>query len=140
VARGLITEAGLESVHAHMEAELERGGAHLAGIYVCPHHPTEGVAPYRRECDCRKPKPGLIERAAREMNLDLARSFVVGDAERDLAAGAALGIPGILVATGKGESEFARLRAEGRAPEWFVPDVLAAARLIVDRVAANQGR
>jgi D-glycero-D-manno-heptose 1,7-bisphosphate phosphatase len=135
VARGFIDEAGLAEVHAHMVRELERGSGKIAGVYVCPHHPTEGAPPYRRDCECRKPKPGLLLAAAHELGLDLARSFVVGDAARDLEAGAAAGVAGVLVATGKGEAEFERLVIEERAPERFVPDVLAAARSI-----AGQGR
>ena len=135
VARGFLTEAELAEIHAHMVTELERGGGKIAGVYVCPHHPTEGAPPYRKDCDCRKPKPGLLLAAARDLRLDLARSFVVGDAGRDLEAGLAAGVPGVLVATGKGEAEFERLVVEERAPERFEPDVLAAARAI-----AAQGR
>lgn len=131
VARGLITEAQLLEIHAYLERELARGGARLDGVYTCPHHPSEGAPPYRRECECRKPKPGMLLAAARDLGLDLAQSFVVGDAERDLAAGAAVGARGILVATGKGEAEFERMRREGRAPERFVPDVRVAAQAIV---------
>jgi len=136
VARGFVTEAELAVIHAHMVRELEKGGGKIAGVYVCPHHPTEGFPPYRRDCECRKPKPGLLLAAARELGLDLARSFVVGDASRDLEAGAAAGVAGILVATGKGEAEFERLVVEKRAPERLEPDVLAAAR----RIVALQGR
>jgi D-glycero-D-manno-heptose 1,7-bisphosphate phosphatase len=130
VARGLVTEEELGEIHAHMERELARGGAKLSGIYYCPHHPTEGAPPFRRECECRKPKPGMLIAAARDLGLDLAGSFVVGDAERDLLAGTAVGAPGILVATGKGRAEYERLVREGRAPERFVQDVLAAAKAI----------
>jgi len=133
VARGLIREEELAEIHAHLERELARGGARLDGVYSCPHHPTEGSAPYRRDCECRKPKPGMLLAAARDLGLDLARSWVVGDAERDLAAGAAVGANGVLVATGKGESEHQRLRREGRPPEHFVRDILAAADAIVSR-------
>lgn len=138
VARGLVTEPELAEIHAHLQDELARGGARLDGIYTCPHHPGEGSAPFRRECECRKPKPGMLLAAARELGLDLGRSFVVGDAERDLAAGAAVGARGILVATGKGEAEFGRMTRANRAPERFVPDVLSAARAIA--AEASQGR
>jgi D-glycero-D-manno-heptose 1,7-bisphosphate phosphatase len=137
VARGFITEIELERVHDELRMRLAAHAAHLDGIYACPHHPTEGEPPYRRECDCRKPKSGLLARAAHELGLDLEKSWVVGDAERDLAAGAELGIPGILVATGKGRSEHKRLRAQGRAPEHFVDDLRAAVDVIL---AAHQGR
>lgn len=131
VARGLLTEDTLAAVHAKLEAMLAEGGARVDRIAYCPHHPTEGAPPYRRACDCRKPAPGLLARAIADLALDPAASWVVGDSERDLEAGAALGIPGILVATGKGTAEHARLAAEGRAPERFVPDLAAAAELIL---------
>lgn len=138
VARGLVTEAELAEIHAHLERELARGGARLDGVYTCPHHPSEGSAPFRRECECRKPKPGMLLAAARDLGLDLERSYVVGDAERDLAAGAAVGARGILVATGKGKAEFERMTRAGCAPVRFVPDVLAAAEAIA--AGAVQGR
>lgn len=131
VARGLITESELAVIHARLQEMLASEGAHLDAIYYCPHHPTEGVGAYRVECDCRKPKPGLVLRAAAEMNLDLAQSWCVGDMERDLQAGAAAGLPGILVATGKGVEEEARMRAAGRTPRWFVADLGAAADTIL---------
>ena len=133
VARGMLSEPELERVHDELRRRLLHAGARLDGVYACPHHPTEGEPPYRRECECRKPKSGLIRRAARELALDLSRSWVVGDAERDLHCGFALGVPGILVSTGKGRSESERLRALGRAPEHIVADVGAA----VDRILAQ---
>jgi D-glycero-D-manno-heptose 1,7-bisphosphate phosphatase len=138
VARGLVTEPELAEIHAHLRAMLARGGARLDGVYACTHHPTEGSAPFRRDCECRKPKPGLLLAAARDLGLDLERSYVVGDAERDLAAGDAVGARGILVATGKGRAEFERMTRAGRAPRRFVPDVLAAAEAIA--AGAAQGR
>src|SRR5919204_1512738 len=73
VARGYFTEGLVAEVHAHLAAALDRGGARFDAIYYCPHHPTIGEPPYRLECDCRKPKPGLIHRAAADFRLDLAR-------------------------------------------------------------------
>lgn len=101
IARGLLDERTLARIHAHMHATLAEQGAHLDGVYYCPHHPDIGPAPYRQVCACRKPAPGLFKRAAAELDLDLASSWVVGDSPRDLAAGAALGLPGLLVETGK---------------------------------------
>lgn len=89
VGRGLMSLADLEAVHAKLEAELAAQGARLTAIYACPHDRDAG-------CECRKPRPGLILRAARELSLDLARSLVVGDSPRDLEAGAAAGVPLLL--------------------------------------------
>lgn len=85
VARGLITLEGLEALHDYMRSELARlGSARLDAIYYCPHGPWDG-------CDCRKPKPGMLLRAAQEMGLDLGASYMVGDADSDMQAGAAAG-------------------------------------------------
>ena len=78
-----------------MVEEIAEAGAEVAGVYICPHGPDEG-------CGCRKPEPGLILRAAEELGLDLGNAVVVGDAARDIQAGARAGVPGILVRTGKG--------------------------------------
>jgi D-glycero-D-manno-heptose 1,7-bisphosphate phosphatase len=131
VARGMITEQELAVIHERLQQLLERRGDRLDAIYSCPHHPTEGVGQYRVVCDCRKPKPGLLLRAQREMNIDLARSWCVGDMARDLEAGQAAGVRGILVATGKGREEFERLKAEGRAPRWFERDLTGAVSRIL---------
>lgn len=137
VARGLLDERGLGEIHERLREHLAQGGAHLDAIFHCPHHPTAGREPYRRVCDCRKPAPGLLQRAARLLGLDLARSWIVGDSARDLEAGAAVGVRGILVATGKGEREHARLLAAGRPPAVFVPDLPAAVRHIGAPSAAH---
>lgn len=130
IARGLITEGDLEEIHAHLARELEKAKARLDGIYHCPHHPTEGSGALTRVCECRKPRPALLARAARELTLDLARSWIIGDAERDLLAGTALGVRGVLVETGKGPSEITRLSNLGRPPEHVARDVLAAVQAI----------
>lgn len=132
VARGIVTPAGLEAIHAQFEALLDERGARLDAIYWCPHHPTEGVGAYRVECACRKPRAGMLLDAARDLGLDLARSWIVGDAVRDLEAGWSAGTRAVLVATGKGAVERAKAIERGLAPEAFVPDVLAAARFVVD--------
>jgi D-glycero-D-manno-heptose 1,7-bisphosphate phosphatase len=88
---------------------LAREGTQLDAIAYCPHHPTEGLGQWKHECQCRKPKDGLLRELIARYELDPAHSFVIGDARRDLEAGASLGIPGILVRTGKGRREEALL-------------------------------
>ncbi|MFT5051261.1 MAG: D-glycero-D-manno-heptose 1,7-bisphosphate phosphatase [Chlamydiales bacterium] len=139
VARGYLDEACLEQIHARMRELLVAQGAHVDLILHCPHHPTAGEAPYRRDCECRKPSPGMLEQAASQLQLDVRASWTVGDSERDLEAGRQLGIPGILVDTGKGASEHARLLAAGRPPAHHVPDLAAAAAHIVEQLA-GQGK
>ena len=97
VARGALSEGGLQKVHAEIVGRLAQDGAVLDGIYYCPHHPTEGLGDYRIVCDCRKPKPGMIRRAAEELDIDPARSYVVGDQLSDIELARAVGATGILV-------------------------------------------
>jgi D-glycero-D-manno-heptose 1,7-bisphosphate phosphatase len=135
VARGLFSEETLHRIHERLGALLAAEGVHLDSIGYCPHHPDEGVAPYRRRCRCRKPQPGLLEDAAQRFGVDLARSFTVGDSLRDLKAGVALGVRGVLVRTGKGEAEERRARDSGR--EVVAVDDLAAAAEWILRAAPH---
>ncbi len=103
VARGLILESFLADVHREIARQLlDEAGAVIDGFYYCPHHPTEGQGIYRIDCDCRKPKSGMLLRAARELGIDLAQSWMIGDRRTDLEAGAAAGCRTILVRTGYG--------------------------------------
>lgn len=105
VARGFFDEAMLDVVHKHVAALLAAGGAHLDAYYYCPHHPDGSVAPYTRRCDCRKPGRGMIDRAAADLGIEPARSFVVGDKWLDVGAARTVGGRGILVRTGYGAAE-----------------------------------
>lgn len=138
IARGLLDEALLADIHARLVELLAAEDITLDGIEFCPHHPDHGAAPYRVECDCRKPLPGMLLRAAERLDLDLARSWTIGDSARDLAAGAAAGLRGgVLVRTGKGEAELARLRRAGTPPEHHALDAEDAAALILGAPAAK---
>jgi D-glycero-D-manno-heptose 1,7-bisphosphate phosphatase len=121
VARGYFPESVIHEVHAAMRAAMEQGGARLDGIYYCPHHPEAGEPPYRLDCACRKPRPGLVKQAAAELGADLARSFVVGDRHGDLALAWSVGARGALVKTGYGLGELTHL-----APSWKRPPDLVA--------------
>lgn len=92
ISRGYYSEQQFLDYMDWMRAEFERRDATLDAVYYCPHHPTEGVGDYRRECDCRKPAPGMILRARQDLDLDLARSALVGDKKSDVAAGRAAGV------------------------------------------------
>jgi D-glycero-D-manno-heptose 1,7-bisphosphate phosphatase len=91
IGRGLATEADVMAIHGLLVAALSERGIVLDGIYICPHHP-QSPDPKQRECQCRKPKPGLILAAARDLNLDLTRSVLIGDQPSDIAAARAAGI------------------------------------------------
>lgn len=102
VARGLVTEQEVYAINAEMERLLKQaGGPRLDGFYFCPHHPNATLPAYRIACECRKPRPGLLLRAAHEHNLNLDASFMVGDRITDIIAGARAGCRTVLVQTGK---------------------------------------
>ena len=104
VARGYFTEERLREINTYMERLLEEEGAKLDGVYYCPHHPEKGFPGERPEykipCACRKPAPGMVLRAASELNVDLSRSFIVGDRTADIRTGANAGVKTILLRTG----------------------------------------
>jgi histidinol-phosphate phosphatase family protein len=124
VARGLLDPETLTAIHATLQRRLAARGGHLAGIYVCPHHPDA-------RCRCRKPALGLVRRAARELDLDLARSYCVGDSPVDLDLAAATGARGILVLTGHGRRTAAAL-APGTPVAHVAANFRAAAEWIID--------
>ncbi len=103
VARGYFSELEVLRIHERLSILLSREAAHIDRYYYCPHHPTEGLGPYRIDCECRKPKPGLLLKAGSEMSLDLERSYLVGDKVTDVEAGMRAGVKSILVLTGYGE-------------------------------------
>ncbi len=92
IARGLYTEGDFTAYTAWVHAQFERRGVPLLATYHCPHHPTAGEGELTRECECRKPRPGMILRAAREWNIDLAGSMLVGDKASDVQAGRDAGV------------------------------------------------
>ncbi|MBI4264509.1 MAG: HAD family hydrolase [Acidobacteria bacterium] len=105
IGRGLIDEAFLHRLHAAFDTHLAAGGARMDAYYFCPHHPDADLERYRRVCRCRKPGPGMIERACRELQLDPRRSVMVGDRWLDVACGRAAGTRSVLVRTGHGAHE-----------------------------------
>jgi D-glycero-D-manno-heptose 1,7-bisphosphate phosphatase len=105
IARGLYSEADLHRVHSAMDEMLKHYGATISAYYYCPHHPTDGITPYVKDCACRKPKPGMLLRAKKKFGFDLKRSFIVGDKCVDVQAGKAVGAGAIQVSTGYGAEE-----------------------------------
>jgi D-glycero-D-manno-heptose 1,7-bisphosphate phosphatase len=135
IARGYFSEAVLHAVNAELVARLKDEGAYLDGIYVCTHHPSEGAPPHRGDCDCRKPKPGLLLRAAQDHGLDLTRATLVGDKPSDLVAARAVGATPVLVLTGYGLGEWEYRRATFPVPPEHVAEDLLDA---VDWVLAGR--
>ena len=124
LARGYFPASLLDEVHRLMQNRLGQEGAHLDGVYVCPHHPEAKEERYRLACQCRKPKPGLFKRAADELDLDLARSYVVGDRWSDLKAAAACSAKGVLVLTGYGRGELQYIAPQQELAPHFVAENL----------------
>jgi len=121
LARGSLTPEQLEAVHKRLAGLLAAGGARWDAVYVCPHHPSVAG------CDCRKPRPGLLLRAARERGLDLTRSWMVGDGLVDVGAGRAAGCRTVLVTRLKLEQIERFLSFDGAEPDLIVPSLAEAA-------------
>jgi D,D-heptose 1,7-bisphosphate phosphatase len=128
VARGYFTEAALLAVEQQLRSLLAIFSISLAGFYYCPHHPDGIVSEYAIVCNCRKPEPGLLLQAAREQNLDLARSWFIGDILHDVEAGRRAGCRTVLIDNGN-EPEWVLSRE--RLPHHVVGDLTAAARIIL---------
>ncbi|HEY0406314.1 MAG TPA: HAD family hydrolase [Pyrinomonadaceae bacterium] len=134
VARGYFTEELIASVHGVLRSELEKQGARLDAIYYCAHHPSVGQPPYRFDCDCRKPKPGLITRAAAEFEIDLAGSWMVGDRYSDIELARNAGVRSAFVLSGYGRGEWEYQRANWQhEPDIVAEDLLEAARKIIEQ-------
>jgi len=130
VARGIVSEEFVSIAHQQISRRLQAGGARVDAYYHCPHHPEGIVASLRTACECRKPQPGMLRRAAADLHIDLRRSFSVGDRWHDVDAGQAAGTRTVLVRTGHGAS-VERTRRDGPAPDVIVDNVAAAAAWIL---------
>jgi len=130
IGRGLIRESFVAEAHAHISASLKAGGASLDAFYYCPHHPDATVAAFRQRCECRKPAAGMLLAAAVEHELDLTRSYVVGDRWDDVGAARAGGASGVLVRTGYGREGEASPRP-GLAADLIADNLAGAAAWIL---------
>ncbi|HTC43609.1 MAG TPA: HAD-IIIA family hydrolase [Steroidobacteraceae bacterium] len=125
VGRGLMTQAQLDEIQGAMRTQAEAVGAHISGVYHCPHAPEA-------KCDCRKPAPGLLRAAVRDSGIPTAQTLMVGDDVRDVEAARAAGIGAVLVRTGKGWGAAAQLHARGETLPVF-DDLAQLARILADR-------
>lgn len=125
VARGLFDESGLQAIHEHMVGMLAERGVRIEAVYYCPHYPEGAVPSYAVKCDCRKPRPGMLLRAAAEHGIDLSRSWMVGDRPADVGVGRAAACRTVRVLTGgqpvEGDPE----------PDFLARDLDAAAEFIL---------
>jgi D-glycero-D-manno-heptose 1,7-bisphosphate phosphatase len=139
VARGYFPEEMIRTVHEQLNIELAGATARLDAIYYCPHHPTAGQAPFRLDCECRKPKPGLIHQAAKDFDIDLTQSWMVGDRYSDIQMAHNAGLNSALVLSGYGRGEWEHQRSQWQQqPDLICDDLFAAVqRIVTDRVSAD---
>lgn len=136
IGLGLQSERFVRSTHDAMAKTLEAGGARVDEWFFCPHHPRAVLEALRVACDCRKPEPGMVRAAQATHAIDLSRSFVVGDKATDIGLADRVGTRGVLVRTGQGEAELARVGGTIR-PAWIAADLMAATSWMI---AADRDR
>jgi D-glycero-D-manno-heptose 1,7-bisphosphate phosphatase len=135
IAKGKMTMRAFENISRKMKRELQKEGAHIDDEYYCFHHPSAKLLRYRTSCDCRKPRPGLFLKAAKDHRLNLQRSYVVGDSLTDVKAGRAVGCQTILI--GSLKCDLCRLMEhEGVRPDHIVADLLGASTIIREELGS----
>ncbi len=139
VARGYFPETFVHDAHALLNKMLKSEGARIDAVYYCPHHPKAGNSHYTVDCDCRKPKTGLIDRAVKELAIDIKHSFVVGDKWSDVELAQRAGAHAVLVTSGFAPDDPGNKRPERvRDPDFIAPDLMAAVEWIIGREAADR--
>lgn len=128
IARGFLDEARLKMIHSTIRTKLGQKGTDIDAIYYCPHLPNAPIREYAVSCDCRKPKPGLLLQASRDYDIDLTRSFLIGDSETDILAGKAAGCITILINNVNKKLHHRRSRKN---PDFTVKSFHEAALLII---------
>jgi len=128
IARELIIENMLQTIDKTLQKEILNGGAYIDAIYYCPHHAEHGYYPYKQDCKCRKPEPGMILKAAKDHNIDLSQSWMIGDKRTDVYAGKKAGTKTILVMSGRGVEEKPKLTEQ---PDYYTENLLEAVKKII---------
>lgn len=132
VARGYFSEDVITAVHDQLNQQLKAQGARLDAIYYCAHHPTVGEPPYRHDCDCRKPKSGLIKQAQANFEIDLESSWMIGDRYSDIQLANNAGLRSVFVLSGYGRGEWEYQRSSWtQQPDMVCEDLLEAVKSIV---------
>lgn len=131
VARGYFSEDLVIQIHSNLQQEMAKSGAYFDAIYYCPHHPSTGQVPYRKVCNCRKPKPGMLLKAVNKFGIDVAKSFVIGDRYSDIQLAHDSGARSIFVLSGYGRGEYEYHRHSWKIqPDWIVENLLEASILL----------
>lgn len=129
VARGMVDEKEIDAIHAALINRLKKKGARIDVVHFCPHHPKANLKKYRVRCRCRKPAPGMILRASKQLKIDIKKSFMVGDALIDIVAGKKSGLKTILVKTGPGHARLDK-KYKNIKPDFEVKDLRQAVQII----------
>ena len=138
VARGYFSEDMIDTVHAQMTKDVTANGGRIDAIYYCAHHPSVGEPPYRVACDCRKPQPGLINRAAEKFDVDLSSSWMIGDRYSDVELARNAGVKSMFVLSGYGRGEWEHQRTNWSAqPDLVAENLLEAVQMIVSTEGAQ---
>lgn len=133
VGRGLIVEKNLHAIHQKFKEFFTKNNAHFDAIYYCPHFISSSNPHYRKDCQCRKPYPGMALKAAEELNIDLENSYMVGDKVEDILFGLNIHARPILVLTGFGQESLLKLKKRGINPAYIAADLLDAVNWILQR-------
>lgn len=133
VAKGYYQEKDIQIYNNEMKRQLEKKGVCIDAIYYCPHHPGATIKKYRIDCECRKPKPGMLRQAEKDLNLNLKLSFLIGDKMSDIEAGYRAGCKTILVLTGQGNDELKNNPKIDIKPNYISKDLYTASQIIMKK-------
>jgi len=133
VARGYYQEKDIKIYNMAMKKKLEEGSAYIDAIYYCPHYSEATIEKYKIDCECRKPKPGMLRQAEKDLNLNLKRSFLIGDKMSDIEAGYRAGCKTILVLTGQGNDELKKNLKMKIKPNYISKDLFTAIQIIMKK-------
>lgn len=131
IGRGFLTEINLHDIHQKIKAAFAKHNAYFDGIYYCPHYLSSSNPIYRKDCSCRKPKPGMALQAASDLNIDLKNSYVIGDKVEDILFGVNIEACPILVLTGFGQKSLSILKEKGIHPGYVAQNLLDAVNWIL---------
>ena len=133
VGRGLIEEDALKDIHAQMQEAFRANNARLDKIYYCPHYISSAYPEYRKDCSCRKPKPGMAQKAEAELRIDTTKSYMIGDKAEDILFGMNIKATPILLLTGHGRRALKELEEMGKEPAFVAENLLEATDWILAR-------
>jgi D,D-heptose 1,7-bisphosphate phosphatase len=131
VGRGLIVEKSLHDIHRKLKAAFAKHDAHFDGFYYCPHFASSLTPRYRKNCQCRKPNPGMALQAAEDLNIDIKKSYMIGDKVEDILFGLNIQAKPILVLTGFGKKSLQKLKEKGMTPAYAASNLLDAVNWIL---------